>query len=157
MLILILMCCNDLPSKKNRPYFLGPRWICMQLFPSTSSSRWFDQRLWWETCALTAVCIWPLPWNGWFCCTWGGGRKPPPGNLGVLHVKTFFRNQLLLFHKFFRLTYLYTSHSLSRSFLLMSWWGTLFIAAQVSLYFSLYTFPKQPCASVPVEYAIQTL
>lgn len=52
-------------------------------------------------------------------------------------------------------TYLYTSHSLSRSLLLMSCWGTLFIAAQVSLYFSLYTFPKQPCASVLVEYAIE--
>lgn len=51
-------------------------------------------------------------------------------------------------------THLYTSHSLSRSFLGMSCWGTFFMAAQVSLYFSLYTFPKQPCARVLVEYAI---
>lgn len=52
-------------------------------------------------------------------------------------------------------TYLYTSHSLSRSFLLMRLWGTFFTAAQVSLYFSLYTFPKQPCAIVLVEYAMR--
>lgn len=54
-------------------------------------------------------------------------------------------------------THLYTSHSLSRSFLLIRWCGTFLIAAQVSLYFSLYTFPKQPCASVLVEYAIYVL
>ena len=83
---------------------------------------WFDQHLWWEMCALIAVCVSPLPWNDWFCCTWGKENKksPPPynkkwwldvcsGNLGVSPLKHFLETSF----SFFPPSYLLVNFTLS--------------------------------------------
>lgn len=61
-------------------------------------------------CALIAVCVLPLLWNGWFCCTWGKENKKSPhhitkkwwlhvcsGNLGVSPLKHFLETSFSFF------------------------------------------------------------